>query len=53
VVLLRVPNGAPKTVTLAGQPVAEVEYAKDDHLLWIRFANTSAPRELELKFWAQ
>jgi hypothetical protein len=49
VVLLRVP-GAPKTVTLAGQPVAKVEHAKDDHLLWIRFENTSAPRELELRF---
>jgi len=53
VVLLRVPGGPPKTVTLAGQPVAAVELAKDDHLLWIRFENTSAPRELELKFWSQ
>ena len=50
VVLLRVPGAAPKTVTLAGQPVTGVEYAKDDHLLWIRFENTSAPRVLELKF---
>jgi hypothetical protein len=50
VVLLRVPGGAPKTVTLAGQPVEKVEHAKDAHLLWIRFENTSAPRVLELKF---
>jgi hypothetical protein len=50
VVLLSVPGGAPKSVTLAGQPVAKVEHANDDHLLWIRFENTSAPRELELKF---
>ena len=50
VVLLRLPDGAPKTVTLAGQPVAKVEYALDDHLLWIRFENTPSPRELELKF---
>jgi len=50
VVLLRVPGGTPKTVTLAGQPLATVDYAKEDRLLWIRFENTSAPRELELKF---
>ena len=50
VVLLRVPGGAPNSVTLAGQLVPTVEHAKDDHLLWIRFENTSAPRELELKF---
>ena len=50
VVLLRVPGGAPKTVTLEGQPVTNVEHAKDDHLLWIRFENTAAPRVLELKF---
>ena len=49
-VLLRVPGGPPKTVTLAGQPVASVEHAKDQDLLWIRFENTSAPRELELRF---
>jgi hypothetical protein len=50
VLLLSVPDGAPQTVTLAGQPVEKVEYAKEDHLLWVRFENTSAPRELELKF---
>jgi CubicO group peptidase (beta-lactamase class C family) len=50
VVLLRLEGDAPKAVTLAGQPVANVEYAKDDHLLWIRFENTATPRELELKF---
>ena len=49
VLLLRV-SAAPKTVTLEGQPVPSVEYAKDDHLLWIRFENTSAPRKLELNF---
>jgi hypothetical protein len=50
VVLLQVPTGAPAAVTLVGQPVEQVEYAKEDRLLWIRFENTSAPRELELKF---
>ena len=50
VVLLRVPGGAPKTVTLAGEPVTQVQHAKEDNLLWIRFENTAAPRVLELKF---
>jgi hypothetical protein len=50
VVLVHVPDGAPKTVTLAGQPVPKLEHAEKDHLFWIRFDNTSAPRELELKF---
>ncbi|HPS03303.1 MAG TPA: DUF4350 domain-containing protein, partial [Candidatus Sumerlaeota bacterium] len=50
VVLLYVSNGAPAAVKLVGQPVEQVEYAKEDCLLWIRFENTSGPRELELKY---
>jgi hypothetical protein len=49
VVLLRVP-GQPKRITLAGQPVADGQYSTADHLLWVRFTNTAAPRELALAF---
>jgi hypothetical protein len=50
IMLLQVPDGAPKTVTLAGEPLTTVEHDQKEHLFWIRFENTSAPRELELKF---
>jgi hypothetical protein len=49
VVLLRVP-GPPKRITLAGQPMADSQYSTADHLLWVRFTNTAAPRELALAF---
>jgi hypothetical protein len=49
VVLLRVPK-APHSVTLAGQPLANFEYAAEDRLLWIRFTNEARPRELTIEF---
>jgi hypothetical protein len=49
VVLLRAPQ-APRSVTLAGQPLASFEYAAEGQLLWIRFANEAKPRELAIEF---
>lgn len=50
IVMLYALNGAPKSVTLAGQPLNTTEYSAREHLLWIRFPNQSRPRELELQF---
>ncbi|HQL77556.1 MAG TPA: hypothetical protein PLU91_05100 [Verrucomicrobiota bacterium] len=49
VVLLRSPS-APRSVTLAGQPLSSFQYSAPDRLLWIRFLNEAAPRELALEF---
>ena len=49
VLLLRVPT-APRSVTLAGQPLATFEYAAEGRLLWIRFPNEAKPRELAIEF---
>jgi hypothetical protein len=49
VVLLRVPT-APRSVTLAGQPLQTFEYAAESRLLWIRFPNEASPRELAIMF---
>jgi hypothetical protein len=40
---------APLSVTLEGQPVAEVQFSAPDHLLWLRFPNEVRPRELTLR----
>ena len=50
IVLVHAPNGAPRAVTLAGEPVKEVQYSAENRLLWVRFANQSQPRELLLQF---
>jgi hypothetical protein len=49
VVLLRVPT-APRSVTLAGQPLASFDFAAKGRLLWIRFTNEARPRELAIEF---
>ncbi len=49
VVLLRVPK-APRSVTLASQPLESFEYAAEGRLLWIRFTNEARPRELAIEF---
>jgi hypothetical protein len=49
VVLLRAPT-TPRSVTLAGQPLASYEYAAEGRLLWIRFTNEAGPRELTVAF---
>jgi hypothetical protein len=51
VVLLRVP-AAPRSITLAGQPLQTFQYAAEGHLLWIRFPNEASPRELAITFRA-
>jgi hypothetical protein len=50
IVLAYAPAGAPRTVTLDGKTLETTEYSAADHLLWIRFANQSLPRELKLVF---
>ena len=49
VVLLRVP-AAPRSVTLAGQPVKDYLYSAEHRLLWVRFRNETSPRELAFEF---
>ena len=49
VVLLRVPD-APRSVTLAGQPLEDFKYAAEGRLLWVRFPNEARPRELAIEF---
>jgi len=41
---------APRTVTLAGNPVETVEFSAGDKLLWIRFPNEPRQRELVVNF---
>jgi hypothetical protein len=38
------------SITLAGEPVKDHTYSAPDQLLWVRFENTDAPRELAIKF---
>jgi hypothetical protein len=47
--LLRVP-AAPSSITLAGQALTAFHYSAEDRLLWIRFTNEAAPRELAIEF---
>jgi hypothetical protein len=49
VLLLRLPK-APRSVTLAGQPLEGFEYTAEGRLLWVRFANEVRPRELAIEF---
>jgi hypothetical protein len=49
VLLLRVPT-APRSVTLADQPLTGFHYSAEDQLLWIRFSNEARPRELTVVF---
>jgi hypothetical protein len=48
-VLLRV-SKAPRSVTLAGQPLESFLYSPEDRLLWIHFTNDARPRELTVAF---
>ncbi len=38
------------SITLAGEAVTDHTYSAADQLLWVRFENTDAPRELVVKF---
>ena len=49
VVLMRV-AGEPKRVALAGEQVTDWSWDPDQRLVWIRFTNTSSPRELAVRF---
>jgi hypothetical protein len=49
VVLLHAPQ-APRSITLAGQPLDTTAYSASQRLLWIRFANEGRPRELVVEF---
>ncbi len=41
---------APRLVSLAGQPCDQYEYSATERLLWIRFPNQSAPRQLAVEY---
>jgi hypothetical protein len=45
VILLHLPK-PPKSITLAGEPLATFTYSHSEQLLWIRFTNRAQPREL-------
>jgi hypothetical protein len=49
VLLLESPR-PPKKITLAGQSLTNFEYSAQEKLLWIRFDNEAAPRELSVEF---
>lgn len=40
----------PKAINLAGQRLDSWNYDEQRHLLWVRFTNTSTPRELKVAF---
>ena len=47
--LLRAPR-APRSVLLAGKALDAVHYEAEQGLLWVRFTNEPAPRELSVQF---
>jgi len=49
-VLLLGASKAPRSVTLAGQPLHNFLYSPEHRLLWIRFTNQASPRELAIQF---
>jgi hypothetical protein len=48
-VLLRAAR-APRSVLLAGNPIELVHYEAENGLVWVRFTNQAAPRELSVQF---
>ncbi|MCW5554684.1 MAG: hypothetical protein KIS67_21305 [Verrucomicrobiae bacterium] len=40
----------PRSITLAGKPVADFQHSVSDGLLWLRFGNETHPRELAIQF---
>jgi hypothetical protein len=49
VVLLRTP-GAPREITLAGEPLSDWRWDEPEQLLWVRFSNSASPRELRVAY---
>ncbi|HYG33428.1 MAG TPA: DUF4350 domain-containing protein, partial [Clostridia bacterium] len=50
IVLIRAGKNAPRAISLAGQTLTDYTFSAEDRLLWVRFTNTSAPRELKVEF---
>jgi hypothetical protein len=50
VVLLQGVKASPRSITLDGEPVKDVEYSGKDKLLWVHFANEARPRVLSVQF---
>ncbi|PYI84662.1 MAG: hypothetical protein DME26_12860 [Verrucomicrobia bacterium] len=49
VILMHAPE-RPSEIKLRGQALKDFEYSIADQLLWIRFANEAAPREVSVRF---
>jgi hypothetical protein len=49
VILIHAPK-PPSEIKLSGQALQDFEYSSADKLLWVRFANEAAPRELGVRF---
>ena len=49
VILMHAPK-PPREIKLSGQVLKDFEYSSADEVLWIRFANEAAPRELSVRF---
>jgi hypothetical protein len=50
VILLSLPQGTPRTVTLDGIPLDPSQSSSSGHLFWLRFFNRSSPRRLTLSY---
>jgi hypothetical protein len=50
VILLQGAKARPRSITLDGEPVKDVNYSGKDKLLWVRFANEARPRVLAVGF---
>jgi len=50
VVLLSIPQGVPKSITLDGRLLEGEQSVSSGNLLWLRFTNTSSPQNLSLSF---
>jgi hypothetical protein len=50
VILIYSPRADPREITLMGKPLDRPQDSSVGHLLWLRFANQSSPRELKLTF---
>jgi len=49
-VLLLKANKKPQSVTLGAQRLEDVQFSEKDKLVWVRFENDAAPRELRVEF---
>ena len=49
IILMRAPK-PPREIMLGGQALKDFDYSATGRLLWVRFPNESAPRELRVRF---